>query len=75
MLGRHHDGVDDTGISLAQGVLDCIMQDNSQECGRGGAGHCAGDSMVEDVSPARVFVGAKALVEAFELPGFQRIFS
>jgi hypothetical protein len=28
--------------------------------------------MVEAVSPAKVFEGAKALVEASELPGFQR---
>ena len=59
------------GKALAD-ILEALVAAGSQERGHGGAGQRAGGSMVEAVSPARVFEGSEALVEASELPCFQR---
>ena len=45
-------------------ILEALVAAGPQERGHGSAGQCAGCSMVKAVSPARVFKGAEALVEA-----------
>jgi hypothetical protein len=51
------------GEALAD-ILEALVAAGPQERGHGSAGQCAGCSMVKAVSPARVFKGAEALVEA-----------